>query len=667
MIMADATIALLYIAVQLIHVLSFEEMKQGSLLFWSSSSPEGAEVGGQQQTTTTTSKKHPRSVLWKVVVFVISFYMIAYGGTYVLLASDQADKLKLFRLSLAGIKLIGAAFLLIPALRDGCRCCRPGVGNAIYRHCVSSMGQFLYAGLTLFMVSNVLPPLLRKFADLSVLQKLVGEAAVCGIFFSLFLPVMEKFLGAVIIPWSLPSDKDYAQQYSELSPALVQHVKERTQNSFCLLVMFYFDLVRFAFGRGLFLDLAPYSLAVILLRDLAYHVVWHFAIRQKESLVLFAWKSSEVDGIEHVPMQWKLLSTICYHSQRITATSRYLAIAFEEKIDFQKQLALEAEAQPLGIMETAATSAVNDCNAVVVQKETTTKTLVRRLKTTRSPEQNVVVEKLLTYTMKARETEGLTKSVRLHFSNVRVLIENVPVRIFREFQKATRGARAAGTMFEEVVGEEEDEDENFVDVLAVEQEGQGLARGPQDELNTAATYGQQGREQVDVGKKKTTGATAKNHDENMKQTPDVVGGPSCNTLLATTTSSASDHNGDAAAQQSGDHDQAVGVVTNKTSTVNKFRSSCNNGYTSTTKNEDNLCDHFGGGEEDEEGGEEPLPTMRQTLSASARSMVSTNPKRLTEQGGAVLGYVLGRRRGVSASSLPPPQWRPRRWMPSRAA
>lgn len=69
--------------------------------------------------------------------------------------------------------------------------------------------------------------------------------------------------------------------------------------------MFYinyvFDLIRYAYGRGILLQLSSsWVLAFSILKDLTYDL-WHFAFKYDEEVLVFTIKAFHPDGVSRFP------------------------------------------------------------------------------------------------------------------------------------------------------------------------------------------------------------------------------------------------------------------------------------------------------------------------------------------------------------------------------
>ncbi|CAD7944808.1 unnamed protein product [Amoebophrya sp. A120] len=174
---------------------------------------------------------------------------------------------------------------------------------------------------------------------------------------------------------------------------------------------YMFDATRFGMGRGVFLVLSPAAIAFVLFRDLTYHI-WHFALRQKEALLVFALKVCDFDDLEHVPERWRWATKICYHLQRISSINRRFSIAFDEEIDFEQILLAEET--------TGAFDAGAGCGHQLTDYNSGTTSGI-------ATEYREVLHRSTT-----TRTQLGKKTLALHFSNIRVKIRNVPVHLFRD-------------------------------------------------------------------------------------------------------------------------------------------------------------------------------------------------------------------------------------------
>ncbi|CAD7944807.1 unnamed protein product [Amoebophrya sp. A120] len=421
--------------------------------------------------TSLVRKRNRRAALAFATIYAVLLGVTMYGGVFACLTDkSRVQSLALFRLLYTPIKAFLGAFLLVFFRYTVARSRSAGCSSAVYRFLVFQFAVLLYIGLALFAVTRIVPGLLAAARELPGYQRIVAEALVCGFFFSILLPLLEKIWGQVFLPRTLPTDSDWS--LCGFPDSRVQKAaQDRTRDYVVWCCQFIFDTMRFGMGRGVFLVLSPATIAFVLFRDLTYHV-WHFALRQTEALLVFALKVCDFDDLEHVPESWRWITKICYNLQRISSINRRFSIAFDEEIDFEQKLQLPEETTG-ALFDAGARGGhqqTDEYNSGTASgMTTTTKYYNEAQRSTVREVQQVQLEK---------------KSLALHFSNMRVRIRNVPQHVFRDLcnrdaANLSHGAVEVEMDPEEPVGttgpESHDGDATLPNLLAIETDGEKLA------------------------------------------------------------------------------------------------------------------------------------------------------------------------------------------------
>ncbi|CAD7960269.1 unnamed protein product [Amoebophrya sp. A120] len=333
-------------------------------------------------------RKH-RPALAYVATYAFLCGVMMYAGVFACLVdASRVQSLALFRLVFTPIKVLALPVVLL-LFRYSLTRSSAGCSSAVYRFTIVQVGLFVFCGFCLLAVTRIVPALLAAARDLPGYQRIIAETLVCGFFFSIVLPILEKIMGQLLLPRALPTDNDW--RLCDFPNARTQQAaQDRTRGIFTCVLHYMFDSMRFGMGRGVFLVLSPATIAFVLFRDLTYHV-WHFALRQSEAILVFALKICDFDDLEHVPQSWRWVTKVCYNLQRISSVNRRFSIAFDEEIDFEQQLAEEQN-------RNSGAGAADDGQ----QKE------------------------------QDSGTSGIKKTLALHFSNIRLKIRNVPKKVFRD-------------------------------------------------------------------------------------------------------------------------------------------------------------------------------------------------------------------------------------------
>eukprot|EP00392_Amoebophrya_sp_AT5.2_P001708 g1710.t1 len=152
----------------------------------------------------------------------------------------------------------------------------------------------LMGGTNIYVANVVFPAALRKIEELPPAVQPFLQLGLATFFFSIWLPLaMEKLWGRAVLPFILPkkkhflpdeaaADQVHGEDYFSTSGNIEKSIAKRTT----MMRIFgntLFDALRFAFGRGVLSSLSPIALAVLIFKDITYHL-WHFGLRQRESL-----------------------------------------------------------------------------------------------------------------------------------------------------------------------------------------------------------------------------------------------------------------------------------------------------------------------------------------------------------------------------------------------
>eukprot|EP00391_Amoebophrya_sp_Ameob2_P007677 CAMPEP_0178993270 /NCGR_PEP_ID=MMETSP0795-20121207/6611_1 /TAXON_ID=88552 /ORGANISM="Amoebophrya sp., Strain Ameob2" /LENGTH=955 /DNA_ID=CAMNT_0020685313 /DNA_START=101 /DNA_END=2966 /DNA_ORIENTATION=+ len=195
-------------------------------------------------------------------------------------------------------------------------------------------GSTFASTASLVFAMTVIPRLIDGLVSLPLLLRVCAEMTIAGFFFSIWLPVVEKLFGRMLLPhFMLPRKEHFAEPGRD--KALIATELERRRRAVIFHLNYNFDVLRFIYGRGILLRLHPVTVVLVIMRDCIYHV-WHFALRQEESLLLFTVKLSHPKWRQSIPISWQRISKTIYHMQRFTGVARYFRVAHEEKYDFRQ-------------------------------------------------------------------------------------------------------------------------------------------------------------------------------------------------------------------------------------------------------------------------------------------------------------------------------------------
>mmetsp|Transcript_22232 Transcript_22232/g.56091 ORF Transcript_22232/g.56091 Transcript_22232/m.56091 type:complete len:837 (-) Transcript_22232:658-3168(-) len=288
----------------------------------------------------------------------------------------------------------------------------------------------LMGGTNIYVANVVFPAALRKIEELPPAVQPFLQLGLATFFFSIWLPLaMEKLWGRAVLPFILPkkkhflpdeaaADQVHGEDYFSTSGNIEKSIAKRTT----MMRIFgntLFDALRFAFGRGVLSSLSPIALAVLIFKDITYHL-WHFGLRQRESLVLFTVRISHPDPWTRSRItlpSWRRLSEFLFHLQRFSSISRRLAVAFEDRIDYRELM-----------------------RAAVARKQMDT----QRQPQPQQVHQQVGGSALLGEQPGAPAPAVASDELRLHFCNQRIILEHVPRDVlhafFRDSENTSHGA-----------------------------------------------------------------------------------------------------------------------------------------------------------------------------------------------------------------------------------
>eukprot|EP00392_Amoebophrya_sp_AT5.2_P014295 g14443.t1 len=293
--------------------------------FWLLNTISGAvHVEEQEEEAKTVTS----GVFASFLLFLVAPWMLGSGvSTYLQLSAGDPEKRNSQRVFLLLVLLPLLDLLWVAGERARHRCSAsklPRRGRTIF--CVAKFvfAYNLWGVLTLMFgvqfVITLFPAVLRSVQDWPPLWKSAVELSSMGSYFILWVPLMEKAGGKILLPMVLPQRHDFDCQrasgrHSQTQPQTLdsvappyytastggsEHARDffsRDQNIASRLrrrragFQFYlqncFDILRLVFGRGVLMQLSWLSFVVLILKDVVYHF-WHFALRQQESILVFS-------------------------------------------------------------------------------------------------------------------------------------------------------------------------------------------------------------------------------------------------------------------------------------------------------------------------------------------------------------------------------------------